>query len=147
MNKLLLVLAVTVLSAACGGGASSLFSRFGIRIQDQQIKFDDHINFASDSDEILDDSQELLDALAQMVKDHPEIHTLRIDGHTDSTGDDAHNLELSQRRSEAVLAALQGRGVTTRMEARGLGETAPLCSDDTDECHARNRRVEFVIVD
>lgn len=144
--RLVLVLAFA-LPACGGGGANSLFSRFGIRIQDHQIKFDDHIHFGSDSDEILDDSQELLDGLAQMVKDHPEIHTLRIDGHTDSTGDDAHNLELSQRRAQAVLVALQTRGVHTRMEARGLGETAPVCSEDTDDCHARNRRVEFVIVD
>lgn len=136
-------LVVAILGAACGG---ALASRFGIRIETGQIKFDDHIHFGSDSDEILADSNELLDALAQTVKDHPEITGIRVEGHTDSTGDDAHNMDLSERRAASVAAALTARGVTTPIESRGLGETMPLCQDESDECHQRNRRVELHIL-
>ena len=138
-----LALVCLVFAAACGGAFAS---RFGIRIETGQIKFDDHIHFASDSDEILADSYELLDALAQTLKDHPEITALRVDGHTDSTGDDAHNLDLSERRAASVAAALTERGVQTQIQSQGLGETAPLCTDETDECHQRKRRVELVIL-
>lgn len=136
-------LLIAFIGSACGG---ALASRFGIRIETGQIKFDDHIHFASDSDEILPDSNELLDALAQTMKDHTEITALRVDGHTDSTGDDDHNMELSERRAAAVAAALTARGVRARIESRGLGETSPICQEETDECHQRNRRVELVIL-
>ena len=132
-----------LLSAACGG---ALASRFGIRIETGQIKFDDHIHFASDSDEILPDSNELIDALAQTLKEHPEITALRVDGHTDSTGDDAHNMELSERRAASVAAAIRARGVEAQIQSRGLGETMPLCEDESDACHQRNRRVELHIL-
>ena len=84
--------------------------------------------------------------MAQTLKDHPEITALRVDGHTDSTGDDAHNLELSERRAASVAAALTERGVQTQIQSRGLGETAPLCEEETDACHQRNRRVELHIL-
>ena len=143
MSKPVLATLLVVLISACSGAFAS---RFGIRIETGQIKFDDHIHFASDSDEILPDSFELLDALAQTLKDHTEITALRVDGHTDSTGDDAHNLELSERRAAAVVTALTERGVSIPLQSRGLGETMPLCTDETDACHQRNRRVELHIL-
>ena len=49
-------------------------------------------------------------------------------------------------RSAAVMAALQQRGVEIDLRSSGVGETEPVCEEDTDECHTQNRRVEFLIV-
>ncbi|MNL22102.1 putative lipoprotein YiaD precursor [compost metagenome] len=71
---------------------------------------------------------------------------VKIIGHTDSDGDDAANLVLSQKRSEAVRAALSGDfGIDgSRMETDGKGEVEPAAPNTTAEGKAGNRRVEFV---
>jgi outer membrane protein OmpA-like peptidoglycan-associated protein len=117
-----------------------------VQIEGDHITIDGHINFESDSDVILADSNELLDHIADVVVHHPEIHHLRIIGHTDAAGGPAHNQDLSERRAAAVLAALQERGVEIDLRSSGVGEDEPVCEEDTDECHAQNRRVEFLIV-
>lgn len=136
-----------VLVAFSLGGCASLLNQFGIQIRDNRIQFDDHIHFGSDSDVILEDSYPLLDALAETLNDHDEIHTVRVVGHTDEQGDNDHNQDLSERRAASVAAYLVSKGVTQTLRPQGRGESDPLCSEDTDECHARNRRVEFIIVD
>ncbi|MEM1416337.1 MAG: OmpA family protein [Myxococcota bacterium] len=143
MRALVLALSFALFGSACGG---ALANRFNVRIEGDRVAFDQHINFAFDSAEILDDSAELLDAIAAVLREHEEIATVRVDGHTDSTGDDDHNMELSERRAASVVAALRERGVEQQLASRGLGETAPLCTDESEACHARNRRVELVIV-
>jgi outer membrane protein OmpA-like peptidoglycan-associated protein len=73
---------------------------------------------------------------------------LIIEGHTDSTGSDDFNLQLSDRRAQAVRGALQSRGVTgDRIVARGLGETYPIASNDDASGRQQNRRVEIVFSD
>ncbi len=71
---------------------------------------------------------------------------LRVEGHTDDVGDAAANLQLSQRRAEAVKAYLVGHfGVdAARLEARGFGESKPVADNKTDAGRAQNRRVELV---
>jgi len=117
-----------------------------VAIEGDRITIDGHINFETDSDVILADSSELLDHIADVVVHHPEIHHLKIVGHTDAAGGPEHNQELSEQRAAAVVAALQERGVEIDLRASGVGETEPLCEEDTDECHAQNRRVEFLII-
>jgi OOP family OmpA-OmpF porin len=81
-----------------------------------------------------------------IMKRNPE-YNLEIRGHTDSSGDDAANLDLSQRRAEAVMRYLSDRGVEAiRMTATGLGETMPVADNNTASGRARNRRVEFSVV-
>ncbi|MEM6294961.1 MAG: OmpA family protein [Myxococcota bacterium] len=117
-----------------------------VHIEGDHLTIDRKIHFATDSDEILDDSTEILDHIAQALENHTEFGTVHVIGHTDTTGDDAHNMELSQRRAEAVVLALRNRGVAQNIDARGAGETEPACtSDDTAECHEKNRRVEFIV--
>ncbi len=116
-----------------------------VHIEGDHLTIDKKIHFGTDSDEILDDSTEILDHIAQALANHKELSTVHVVGHTDSTGDDAHNLDLSQRRAAAVVAALRERGVTQTIDDRGAGETEPTCSDKSDECHEKNRRVEFVV--
>ncbi len=117
-----------------------------VHIEGDHLTIDGHINFETDSDVILGDSTELLDHIALMIGNHPEIAQLRIIGHTDESGDPAHNQDLSDRRAAAVEQALRDRGVAIELEHSGAGETDLLCTEDTAVCHAQNRRVEFLIV-
>jgi outer membrane protein OmpA-like peptidoglycan-associated protein len=91
------------------------------------------------------ESDALLSQLAGVLKAHPDWQ-FRLDGHTDSVGTDSANQGLSARRSGAVRTALVERfGVSAgQLTARGLGETQPRESNDTDSGRARNRRVELV---
>ena len=116
-----------------------------VHVEGDHLVIDKKIHFGTGSDEILDDSTEILDHIAQALSNHTELGTVHVIGHTDNTGNDASNLELSDRRAAAVVAALRERGVTQTIDARGAGEAEPSCSDDTDECHEKNRRVEFVV--
>jgi outer membrane protein OmpA-like peptidoglycan-associated protein len=90
-------------------------------------------------------SDTVLGELAGVLKSHPDWR-FRIDGHTDSIGGEASNLDLSARRSAAVRTALVERfGVaTSQLTTRGFGESQPIDSNDTDAGRARNRRVELV---
>lgn len=117
-----------------------------VHIVGDHLTIDRHISFASASNEILSDSNDLLDHVAQLVNMHSEIQHISIIGHTDDQGSAAANMTLSTSRAEAVVEALRTRGVNIQLEASGAGETQNLCQEDTDECHARNRRVEFLIV-
>ncbi|MDC0721395.1 OmpA family protein [Nannocystis bainbridge] len=116
-----------------------------VHIEGDHLVIDRHINFAFDKSEILADSFDLLDHVAQLLKNHPEIAKLHIIGHTDSAGGADHNQKLSDARAKAVLEALRSRGATQTMDAVGKGESQHLCSEDTEDCHQKNRRVEFLI--
>ena len=106
------------------------------------------IQFASGSDVMLPKSEQLVDEMAHALKDHPELKKVEIQGHTDSTGDDFFNLKLGQGRAETVKRALVKRGVPpTRMVAKGYGESNPIAPNETRAGRAKNRRVEFVIMD
>ena len=73
---------------------------------------------------------------------------IRIEAHTDGQGEAAANMDLSQRRANAVRDALAAAGVPkSKMEATGMGESSPIGSDDTAAGRARNRRVEIIVAD
>ena len=136
------LLAATVLMGiGCGGAQRASLAQ----IEGNHIVIDRHINFESDSDVILSDSNDLLDAIADLLSRRSDIGAMHVIGHTDSAGGDEHNQELSERRAAAVERALRERGVTQPIDSRGAGESEQVCEEDTDECHAMNRRVEFVI--
>lgn len=86
-----------------------------------------------------------IDRLASFMRENPE-RTLAVEGYTDSVGGEAYNLSLSQRRADAVRAALLARGVDgARITTSGLGKASPVASNDTASGRQRNRRVEIVI--
>jgi outer membrane protein OmpA-like peptidoglycan-associated protein len=90
----------------------------------------------------------LLDNVATILKTHPEIGRVRVEGHTDSVGKRAYNVALSRRRAEAVVKALVARGVTAeRLVSEGVGPDRPVADNATAEGRARNRRVELRVVD
>jgi outer membrane protein OmpA-like peptidoglycan-associated protein len=69
-----------------------------------------------------------------------------VQGHTDSTGTEAHNQELSERRAGAVFAYLTGRGIDPgRMVSVGYGEGQPVASNDTASGRLQNRRVDLLL--
>ncbi len=104
--------------------------------------------FAVDRDVILAASVPLLVDVAAALEAHPELARVEVQGHTDDAGDDAHNMDLSQRRAESIRAWLVGHGVDpARLTARGYGETRPLADNATRTGRAANRRVEFVVLE
>jgi outer membrane protein OmpA-like peptidoglycan-associated protein len=105
------------------------------------------VQFASGSDNILPKSEQLVDEMARALKEHPELHRIEIQGHTDSTGDEALNLKLSHERADSVKHALVKRGVAPgRLVPKGYGESSPVAPNETRAGRAKNRRVEFVIM-
>ena len=105
------------------------------------------IQFASGSGAILPKSEQLVDEMARALKEHPEFKKVEIQGHTDSTGDDFFNLKLGQERADSVKRALVKRGVApVRLSPKGYGEGIPIAPNETPAGRAKNRRVEFVMV-
>ena len=102
------------------------------------------INFDVDSDRLRADAKPAIDQLLAALKANPGWK-VSIEGHTDSTGNAAHNLDLSRLRAESVKAALVSAGIAAdRMTTVGLGQTKPAASNDTEAGRAQNRRVEVV---
>lgn len=111
------------------------------------ITIGDKVQFATGSAEILAVSHSLLDEVAKVLSDNPQIELIQIEGHTDSTGTAAINRKLSQQRAESVMRYLAGRGITGgRMKARGFGPDRPIADNATDDGKEKNRRVEFNIL-
>jgi outer membrane protein OmpA-like peptidoglycan-associated protein len=88
-----------------------------------------------------------LDVIVEVLKEHPKV-TFEVQGHTDSQGDDAENMTLTQQRAEAVVRYLVQRGVEpSRLTAKGYGETRPIESNRTSQGREVNRRVELIRTD
>lgn len=102
------------------------------------------INFDVDSDHLRPDAKPALDDLLGALKANP-AWKISIEGHTDATGNAAHNHDLSQRRAAAVKTALVAAGIAAgRMTTAGFGQTKPIASNDSAIGRAQNRRVEVV---
>jgi OOP family OmpA-OmpF porin len=105
------------------------------------------VKFEFGSSKIAEESKKLLDNTAlKAMNENPSLR-VRIEGHTDSMGPEAYNMNLSLKRAEAVMKYLVTRGVESyRMEVLGKGEDYPVASNDTEEGRAHNRRIEFIIL-
>jgi len=103
------------------------------------------IFFDFDRAEIKPESEPQLAEMARYLKENPALRVFII-GHTDNRGQLAYNVGLSERRAQAVAAALSARhGIApARLAPRGLGPLSPLASNRTEEGQAKNRRVEMV---
>jgi outer membrane protein OmpA-like peptidoglycan-associated protein len=102
--------------------------------------------FVTGKAELLPAARDQLQTVAKALIDQGDSRAIVIEGHTDSRGDEAMNMTLSQQRAEAVRSFLITAGVPAeRMTAVGRGEGTPVASNDTVEGRANNRRVELVL--
>jgi OOP family OmpA-OmpF porin len=102
------------------------------------------INFDVGKATIKPESLGMFNALVKMMKEHPELK-FEVGGHTDSDGDDALNMKLSQDRAAAVREKLISMGIDPgRLTSQGYGETKPISPNTTPEGKANNRRVELL---
>jgi outer membrane protein OmpA-like peptidoglycan-associated protein len=110
------------------------------------VKFDSGLLFDTDRADLKSASQTNLTNLATSLKNNPETNILIV-GHTDDTGSDTHNMDLSVRRAESVKSyiAMQNVG-SSRLSTQGKGEGEPIGDNTTVDGRAQNRRVEIVIV-
>jgi len=106
------------------------------------------IEFQYNKAVILESSHYILDAVVATMNGNPDITKIEVQGHTDERGDDAYNLDLSERRAAAVMTYLTTHGVDLkRLQAEGYGETQPKDRRHNEAAWAENRRVEFIILD
>lgn len=119
-----------------------------VRVRRRAIVIRRRVNFATNSATIEPSSSPLMYEVADVIMRHPEIRKIRIEGHTDNRGGSRHNQELSQRRAEAVRSWLLDAGVeASRLDAQGFGQNRPLVPNITSTNRARNRRVQFTILE
>jgi len=115
-------------------------------ISNGMINISEQVQFKTGSAQILAASNNLMNAVLGILKEHSEVKLVHIEGHTDNKGDAAKNKALSQKRAEAVVGWLVMHGVDKkRMDAKGYGQERPIDSNETDAGRQNNRRVEFHI--
>jgi outer membrane protein OmpA-like peptidoglycan-associated protein len=105
----------------------------------------DRLEFETDSAVLQPSSRAQLRNIVEIMQCYPNLE-LKVGGYTDSTGDDAYNLKLSQERAESTMRALIDLGApAARLSAEGYGEQYPVASNDTDEGRQRNRRIDLSV--
>lgn len=110
-----------------------------------KITFGSDILFDVDSYELKPETKRQLTEFAQTLNKYEDTD-IRIEGHADATGSDAHNLKLSEQRADAVANYLQAQGVkTSRVTEKGYGEAQPVADNSTEAGRRKNRRVDVAV--
>jgi outer membrane protein OmpA-like peptidoglycan-associated protein len=118
-----------------------------VAIQKGKLEIKEQVFFATGKSIIQPRSFKMLDQVAKILQQHPEVDRMVIEGHTDDRGNAEANRKLSQARAEAVKGYLVSKGVEpSRLEAKGFGPDQPIASNKTEKGRAANRRVEFIII-
>ncbi|MFK8027482.1 MAG: OmpA family protein [Gammaproteobacteria bacterium] len=105
-----------------------------------------NITFAVDSANVSSDFYQVLDSVTIVVTEYDKT-LIEVMGHTDSTGSEQHNQQLSERRAQSVTQYFVSREINPgRLQDYGYGENYPVVSNDTDQGRAQNRRVEIALV-
>lgn len=104
-----------------------------------------NITFDTDSTVVKPDFMEVLHSVSLVLDEYDKTY-VDVMGHTDSTGSDSYNMQLSQGRAQSVASVLTQKGVEpVRLVVRGYGEQHPIASNDTASGRAMNRRVEIAL--
>ena len=129
-------------------GPNQAYSTASMQIQIEEAKFFtlDNLHFDTGKWSIQKSSYNELNELVDYMKYKDDIK-IEIGGHTDSDGDDASNMQLSQKRANEVKSYLVSKGISAdRIKAIGYGETMPVSDNDTSQGKANNRRTEIKIL-
>jgi OOP family OmpA-OmpF porin len=119
-----------------------------VHVTEKEISILEQVQFDTAKATIKKVSDGLLDEVAGVVKAHPEIKKIEVQGHTDDRGVRLQNQSLSQQRADAVIKALIKRGIDKkRLTAKGYGQDQPIADNTTDEGRQKNRRVQFNILE
>lgn len=155
MRKVMALAALTVLAACQTVPAKPGFSKAQVATltgegfkpveENYELGLEDRVLFAVDDANLSSDAVQIIDRLGKVLLG-VGIHGAAVEGHTDSTGSDDYNQDLSERRA----ASVKGQLVTTGMadadvRAKGFGESDPVASNDTPEGRTQNRRVVIVV--
>jgi outer membrane protein OmpA-like peptidoglycan-associated protein len=119
-----------------------------VEVRDNQIVINEKVQFEYNSAKILEVSHSLLDEVAKVIKEHPQIQLIEVQGHASAEGSDDYNLKLSDKRARAVhMYLIKKAGIAeTLLQSKGYGETVPVADNETEEGKEKNRRVEFHIL-
>ncbi|MBU1533841.1 OmpA family protein, partial [Myxococcota bacterium] len=113
----------------------------------KRITITKKVHFKYNKATLLKASNTLLDEVASLLIEHPEVLLVRVEGHTDNRGNPKYNMKLSQQRAEAVRNYLIAQGVKPeRLEAKGYGRSRPRYANISERFRRKNRRVEFTIL-
>ena len=105
------------------------------------------IYFAFDKFDINSDMQDKIAFAAKLGKTTAEDYSVKLEGNCDEWGSDEYNFALGLKRANAVKSALVSEGVdASRIAMVSYGESNPVCNDKTQECWAKNRRVDFKLL-
>ncbi len=116
-------------------------------VHQSNIEILDKIYFETDKAIIKPESYPILDAIASTLKGNPDIQLVEIQGHADERGSAEHNLQLTDDRAHSVLKYLTDKGLDPgRLVAKGYGKNKPIDPGHNEAAWAKNRRVEFVIM-
>jgi outer membrane protein OmpA-like peptidoglycan-associated protein len=114
------------------------------RLENNQIKTLDNVEFENNSAKITAGSDPILRAVVGVMKAHSELTTLNVEGYTDNRGAADYNMVLSQRRAAAVVSWLIDQGMERHaLMSQGFGIANPVAGNDSEEGRLKNRRVEF----
>ena len=130
------------------GGAGGLNGRGGNAApgtsQDFTVNVGDRIFFDTDSSVARADAQQILTAQARWLNQYSQ-YSITVEGHADERGSREYNLGLGERRGNAVSSALQANGGSgSQITVVSYGEERPTCTQSSEDCWAKNRRVEIV---
>jgi outer membrane protein OmpA-like peptidoglycan-associated protein len=119
-----------------------------VRVLGNEIKISKQIHFETGSAKILGDSNALMEEIADVLMRNPNIRKVEIQGHTDNTGGRESNQILSDNRAKSVKQWLVSAGIEdARLVAKGYGQDRPLAPNVTAANKAKNRRVQFIILE
>jgi hypothetical protein len=119
----------------------------GTRLTRNKIEISGKVLFETGSAQLKSGSQALLQQVATILKENPDLPVIQIGGHTDNVGEADANKKLSARRAKAVMEHLVSLGVPKdRLQAKGFGESRPVAMGKSSKAHASNRRVDFLVV-
>ena len=118
-----------------------------VAMREDEIAILEKVYFSPGNAVVLPRSARLVSQIAGVIKSHPELVLIEVQGHTDNVGGKAMNVALSEARAKAVVRALTRRGIAaSRLVARGYGLSKPVTTNETAAGREKNRRVEFRVL-